>query len=70
MHIKGRHVTQDIAGIAPAHHDIQGIGKQMKLVSEVKPNGVIRVDDENHPEFWLEIQLSDEDLKVLGKKED
>lgn len=67
MQTKGRHVTQNVGGIAPEYHDIQGINKPMKLVGTVQEDGRIRLDDENHPEFWLEITLSKEDLNVLSQ---
>lgn len=69
MHVKGRHVTQDTNGVTPQYHEIQGIGKPHKFVTEVKRNGVIRIDDENHPEFWLEITLSEEDLDKLYEQD-
>jgi len=66
--IKGRHVIQNHGTIAPELHELHGIGKPDAFVMEVKSNGVIRIDDENHHEFWLEIQLTDEQIKTLSKK--
>lgn len=70
MHLKGRHVLQDSKSVAPMFHDAQGVGKQIDLIGEAKPNGVIRLDDNNHPEFWIEIVLSPEEIKTLAKKLD
>jgi hypothetical protein len=55
MDIKGRHKPR-----VPS--------ESVKWVCQVKENGVIRIDDEFCPEFWLEFHLSNEDLKTLNQK--
>lgn len=41
-----------------------------EYVIKCMPGGKIRVEDNNFAEFWLNIQLSDEDLDVLSTAND
>ena len=46
-----------------------GPSRLSKWYGVVYHNGSIRVDDENHPDFWLEITLTAEEIAQLRPRD-
>ena len=47
--------------IIKGRHAVPATDKETIFTGEVTPRGVIRVDDENHPDAWMEITLDGEE---------
>ena len=58
--INGRHITQNIT--YTGRGTIRAVSPD--YVVDISP-GLIRVDDKNNLDFWLEIQLEPEEVAIL-----
>ena len=67
MRVIGRHVTQDLH---PGPLQIKSYNKLPKFYSSINASGGIRIDDEEHLEFWLEIHLTQEEIDKLRAMSD